>query len=157
MDEHEISLLPLQLNWKSHDIYVVSAAIFCGIRENKDVWGRSVCCVELLRELHWWYCSNLEPLLVTLVRWAEWKLKHWQVLKISSCLCMEYKLRTPFQLVRSQGGLNYVSDTGDWCQQNLIMMCPPILACLLPRAHMLLVEFGSSILILYSLVHFLKY
>ena len=46
---------------------------------------------------------------------------------LSVCECMEYKLRTPFQLVRSQGGLNYVSDTGDWCQQNLVMMCPPIL------------------------------
>ena len=40
MDEHEISLLPLQLNWKSHDIYIDSAATFYGIRENKDVWGR---------------------------------------------------------------------------------------------------------------------
>ena len=108
--------------------------------------------ITIQLEIRWWlvstatfhgrwgsiqYSGNVQMHSV-IFQWCHWQaphvLKHFpmkrcfsRVTKLSVCECMEYKLRTPFQLVRSQGGLNYVSDTGDWCQQNLVMMCPPIL------------------------------
>ena len=60
-DQPAAITIELEITWYLH-------CRFSNIKWHKrkqgrlGTWERSFCCVELLRELHWWYYSNLVPL-----------------------------------------------------------------------------------------------